>query len=216
MFIKRSLMMATEEDKNEKFALSKTKTITGSRRLAREKVMQILMSTEVSEISWEENFSHIFFRKFNFGDKEEKSTKLLTNDEIYEIESDIPIKWDEEEIQFGRDLVRLTIENKSIINELITEHTANWHLDRIAKIDILLMQIAITELLHFKEIPTKVSINEAIDIAKKYSTHKSGTFINGILDSIYIQLKNDNLIEKLGRGLIENSDSGIKKVIEKE
>jgi transcription antitermination protein NusB len=204
MFIKRSLMMTKEEEKNDKFAISKTKSITGSRRLAREKVMQILMSTEVSEIPWEENFSHIFFRKFNFGDKEEKSTKLLTEDEIYEIESDIPIVWDEEEIVFGRDLVRLTLENMSDINELIKQHTANWHLDRIAKIDILLMQIAITELLKFPEIPTKVSINEAIDIAKKYLTHKSGTFINGILDSIYIQLKKDDIIKKSGRGLVEN------------
>lgn len=196
--------MAKEEEKNEKFALSKTKTITGSRRLAREKVLQILMSTEVSEIPWEESFSHIFFRKFNFGDKEEKSEKLLTEEEIFEIEADIPIIWEDEEIQFGRDLVKLTLKTMNEVNELIEQHTANWHLDRIAKIDILLMQIAITELLNFEDIPTKVSINEAIDIAKKYSTHKSGTFINGILDSIFIQLKNDNLIKKSGRGLIEN------------
>jgi len=196
--------MTKEDENNVHFALSKTKTITGSRRLAREKVLQILMSTEISEIPWEENFSHIFFRKFNFGDKEEKSTKLLTNDEIYEIEADIPIQWDDDEIKFGRDLVRLTLENKELNNELITEHTANWHLDRIAKIDILLMQIAITELLKFEEIPSKVSINEAIDIAKKYSTHKSGTFINGILDSIFVQLKKDNMIKKSGRGLLEN------------
>ncbi|MFH1051943.1 MAG: transcription antitermination factor NusB [bacterium] len=204
MFIKRSLMMTNEEELNDKFAMSMTKSITGSRRLAREKVMQILMSTEVSEIPWEENFSHIFYRKFNFGDKEEKQTKLLTEEEIFELEADIPIKWEEDEIQFGRDLVKLTLQNKEEINELIKSHTANWHLDRIAKIDILLMQIAITELLKFEEIPTKVSINEAIDIAKKYSTHKSGTFINGILDSIFIQLKKDNLIKKSGRGLINN------------
>jgi N utilization substance protein B len=129
---------------------------------------------------------------------------LLTEEEIFEIEADIPILWEDDEIQFGRNLVKYTIENKPVINELIEQHTANWHLERIAKIDILLMQIAITELLKFEEIPTKVSINEAIDIAKKYSTHKSGTFINGILDSIFIQLKKDNLIKKTGRGLIDN------------
>lgn len=196
--------MNNEEEKNIEFALSKTKTISGSRRLAREKVLQILMSSDVSEITWQENFSHIFFRKFNFGDKEEKSEKLLTEDEVIELEADIPIIWDDEEIEFARNLIKHTIDNREKINNLIQQHTANWHLDRIAKIDILLMQIAITEILFFEEIPTKVSINEAIDIAKKYSTPKSGNFINGILDSIYVDLKKENVIKKSGRGLIDN------------
>ncbi|ROL59849.1 transcription antitermination factor NusB [Bacteroidetes/Chlorobi group bacterium ChocPot_Mid] len=196
--------MIKVEEINEQFTLSKKKTISGSRRLAREKVLQILMSTDTSEISWQENFSHIFFRKFNFGDNEEKSEKILTEDEVTELESDIPIIWDDEEIEFARSLIKLTLDNREKINNLIQQHTANWHLDRIAKIDILLMQIAITEILHFEEIPTKVSINEAIDIAKKYSTPKSGNFINGILDSIFVDLKNENLIKKSGRGLIDN------------
>lgn len=196
--------MINEEEINEQFALSKTKSITGSRRLAREKVLQILMSTDTSEIPWEDNFSHIFFRKFNFGDKEEKSEKILTEAEVLEIEADIPINWNDDEIEFARKLIKLTIDNKENINKLIQQHTANWHLDRIAKIDIILMQIAITEILHFEEIPTKVSINEAIDIAKKYSTPKSGNFINGILDSIFVDLKKEDLIKKSGRGLVEN------------
>ena len=196
--------MIKVEEINEKFTLSKKKTISGSRRLAREKVLQILMSTDTSEIPWEQNFSHIFFRKFNFGDDEEKSEKILTENEVLELEADIPIVWNDEEIEFARSLIKLTIDNREKINNLIQQHTANWHLDRIAKIDILLMQIAITEILHFEEIPSKVSINEAIDIAKKYSTPKSGNFINGILDSIFIDLKKENLIKKSGRGLIEN------------
>ncbi|MFC2131733.1 transcription antitermination factor NusB [Bacteroidota bacterium] len=191
------------QDIAEDFPLSKNKSVNGSRRLAREKVLQILVAYEISDTKWQTIFPHIFFRKFNFGDNEEiPNKKLLTEEEIMELDSDIPIDWDDEEIKFGRDLVKYTIENKSLVNELIIKFAANWKLERIALIDKLLMHIAITELMKFEEIPPKVSINEAIDIGKKYSTPKSGTFINGVLDSVHLQLKKDKLITKSGRGLI--------------
>jgi N utilization substance protein B len=78
-------------------------------------------------------------------------------------------------------------------------------MDRIALIDKLLLQIGITELMYFPEIPPKVSINEVIEIAKDYSTSNSGKFINGILDAILSELKESGNLNKSGRGLIGES-----------
>jgi len=187
----------------DEFPLSKTRQVKGSRRLAREKAMQVLYACKISGTEWEKMFDHIFYRKFNFGDNEIIPGKLLTEDEIYEIEGDIPIVWTDLETDFAKTLIEKIIIQSDYVEKLITTYTEHWELDRIALIDRLLMEIAIIELLNFPEIPPKVSINEAIDIAKKYSTSKSGTFINGILDSLNIKLKEEGLIIKEGRGLVE-------------
>ncbi len=189
---------------NEMFSLSKDKEAKGSRRLAREKILQVLFAYDISEIKWQDIFSHVFFRKFNFGDNIEKaSNRPLRNEEVIEMESDIPIKWKEEEILFGRNLIQKSFENKELISDLIKKYASNWEYHRIARIDRILMVMAITELLYFEEIPPKVSINEAIDIAKKYSTPKSGLFINGVLDTIRENLEKESLIKKSGRGLVD-------------
>lgn len=186
------------------FPLSKTKKTKGTRRLAREKVLQILVAYYVSEgTSVDILFKNIFSRQFNFGDQNEKIEKLLNKDEIYELEADIPIQWKEEELAFGKKLLISTIEKKDYIDILLKEFADNWEIDRIALIDRCIMQQTVTELMLFEEIPTKVSINEAIEIAKKYSTNKSGTFINGVLDSVLNKLKKEEKIKKTGRGLIE-------------
>ena len=190
-------------DTLEIFTLSKIKKIKGTRRIAREKALQILMAYEISMTPWTGLFSHIFFRDFNFGDDEIAPVKLLNPEEIQELESDTNIHWEDEEIIFARNLIEKTIESREHIDKLIIDFAQNWEFDRIATIDRILMEIAMTELLFFPEIPPKVSINEAIDIAKKYSTVKSGMFINGVLDSVHDKLKSENSIVKTGRGLIE-------------
>lgn len=81
-------------------------------------------------------------------------------------------------------LVRRTIESRNQIDELIREHVEKWELDRIAVLDKLILRQAICEILFFDDIPPKVTINEAIEIAKKYSTEKSDKFINGVLDAV--------------------------------
>jgi N utilization substance protein B len=192
------------EDTQDIFPLSKSKSVKGSRRLAREKALQIINAYLISEISWAQSFGHIFSREFNFGEAEDekKHDRILTNDEVLEIESDVPIKWKQEEIDFCHKLIKETINLAPSIDELIEEYAENWELERIALIDRILMQIAITELMRFPEIPPKVSINEAIDIAKKYSTPKSSTFINGVLDSVNEKLQKEGKINKSGRGLL--------------
>jgi N utilization substance protein B len=111
-------------------------------------------------------------------------------------------KDEEDELEFTKLLLRKTVtfdkENEQIIDEL----TANWELDRIAKMDVILMKMAITELQIFKSIPTKVTLNEYIEISKFYSTPKSNGFINGVLDKAIHRLSSEGKIVKTGRGLI--------------
>jgi N utilization substance protein B len=85
---------------------------------------------------------------------------------------------------------------------LIKEHSKNWDLERIAFMDIVIMKMAITEMIYFPSIPTKVSLDEYIEIAKYYSTEKSNVFINGVLDKVIEHLRSENKIQKQGRGLI--------------
>jgi N utilization substance protein B len=180
----------------ELFPLSQFKQIKGTRRLAREKAFQVLAAHEVSEVPWTAIFSHVFFREFNLGEDEEKTGKLLTPEEIVEIEADIPINWDELEIIYARDLIENSVLLRKEIDDWVTGVVDNWEMERIALIDRLLMRIAVTELLKFKDIPSKVSINEAIELAKKYSTEKSSVFINGILDRVLIKLEKEGLLKK--------------------
>ncbi len=98
-----------------------------------------------------------------------------------------------------RNTIKLNAENEGLIDEL----TSNWELDRIAKMDVLLMSMAIAELKSFDNIPTKVTLNEYIEISKFYSTPKSNGFINGVLDKAIARLSKDGVIQKLGRGLKE-------------
>jgi len=108
----------------------------------------------------------------------------------------------DDELSFIKNLLRKTIsmdkENETIIDEL----TNNWEFDRIAKMDVILMKMAITEFQIFNSIPTKVTLNEYIEISKFYSTPKSNTFINGILDKAIRKLTDENKIQKVGRGLV--------------
>lgn len=109
----------------------------------------------------------------------------------------LPMYKDEEDKEFAFRLFRLSIEKGSEYKEMLNKHLSNWESERVANMDLLLMQIALTEILNFPTIPLKVTLNEFIDAAKAYSTPKSGSFINGILDSVVKDLKNNNLLFKV-------------------
>jgi transcription antitermination protein NusB len=109
----------------------------------------------------------------------------------------------EEDEEFVKDLFRQTALRNDEIEKMIGDKTKNWEVERIAMMDVLLMKMAITEVLHFSSIPVKVTLNEFIEISKMYSTPKSKIFINGILDKIFTDLKADNKLNKMGRGLME-------------
>jgi N utilization substance protein B len=87
--------------------------------------------------------------------------------------------------------------------ERIKEKSKNWESDRIARTDVLLMKLCIAEWRGMDEIPVKVSLNEYLDLAKQYSTPKSSSFINGILDKIVTNLREEGVLQKVGRGMID-------------
>lgn len=114
--------------------------------------------------------------------------------------ADLTPSWDEDS-EFIADLLKQTIRYGKEYQELISIKTKNWEADRIALVDNLLMRMAICELINFPTIPVKVTINEYIELSKAFSTNKSNTFINGILDKILADLTQERRIQKQGRGL---------------
>tara|TARA_B100000780_G_C20832013_1_gene330615 strand:- start:168 stop:629 length:462 start_codon:yes stop_codon:yes gene_type:complete len=107
----------------------------------------------------------------------------------------------EEDADFGVKIIKAVIENKDMLQEEIGKITPNWDNERIAQIDLILLQMCLSEFLFFDSIPIKVSINEYLEIAKEYSSNKSNIFINGIMDSLSKQLDKDKRINKNKRGL---------------
>lgn len=115
---------------------------------------------------------------------------------------------DREGIEFATRLFLRTVDRLEESDRLIERHTENWDLSRIALIDRIVLRMAICEFRGFEDIPPKVTINEAIEVVKKYSTERSGQFVNGILDAILAELKNAGELKKKGRGLVGMDNSG--------
>lgn len=126
-----------------------------------------------------------------------RSIDTAGNVQIYPL-----FKEEKEERDFYKKLFRSAIMDRFDIDALIKDHTKNWDIERIALMDILLMRLAVAEVTSFSSIPVKVTLNEYIELAKFYSTSKSNIFINGILDKVFLQLKEDGKIKKTGRGLL--------------
>ena len=103
---------------------------------------------------------------------------------------------DDEDKEFARKLLRTAITGAEAYRKLMENNAKNWDMERFAFMDILIMQVALAEIFAFPSIPTTVTLNEYVEIAKMYSTPKSGSFINGMLDSIVSQLKSENKLNK--------------------
>jgi len=110
---------------------------------------------------------------------------------------------DEEDKEFTVKLFRKTLAKSDENRKTIESYTKNWDVDRVATMDILIMELALTELTEFPSIPIKVTLNEYIELAKYYSTQRSSIFINGVLDRITKDFKEQGKIIKAGRGLLE-------------
>ena len=107
-----------------------------------------------------------------------------------------------EDFKFGISLFKKVVSVNNDLNKELEGRTPNWDSERIAKIDLILIKMATTELLYFPEIPEKVTINEYVEISKDYSTPKSKIFINGILDKIVKDFETSNRLRKYGKGLL--------------
>ncbi len=147
-----------------------------NRRQLREKVLQILYSYEMHG----------------------NGLTSIMDDQLKEVSKD-------EDRDFCTGLVNFILANRTEIENKIEHRLVNWDVARIAVIDKILLRIGIGEILFVEDVPPKVTINEIIEIAKEFSTAKSGKFINGILDAVLDDIKNEGKLRKVGRGLIENS-----------
>jgi transcription antitermination protein NusB len=112
-------------------------------------------------------------------------------------------EWDERK-EFLQTLYQKTILETKDLEEILIPKLKNWEIDRIASTDHILLKMALVEMLNYPSIPVKVTINEIIEIAKDYSTPKSGQFVNGILDGVSKDLKDAGKIRKSGRGMLDN------------
>jgi len=148
------------------------------RRIVREKVLQVLYAYEINN----------------------ENLQALTDSLLAEVQ-------DENLISFGKELINKVIINKNEFDQRIKQRVSNWEMNRIAIIDRILLRMALCEILYFPDIPPKVSINEAIEIAKTFSTAGSGKFINGILDAILIDERSSGRLTKTGRGLVDETIS---------
>ena len=143
---------------------------TPRRRLVRERVLQALYAYELSR-------EPIAFIEENFL----QELKSRPHDFI-----------------FATELIQSVVRNQKEVDRVIRSQVKNWDSDRIAIIDKIILRIAISELLYFRDIPPKVTLNEAIEVAKIFSTEHSPTFVNGILDSIFRELKSSKQLKKSG------------------
>ena len=125
---------------------------------------------------------------------------LFTNDflreDIESVSYRVAESLGEELCDFTMDLVTQTSKNEEELNNLIIKHLRNWDYKRVAVLDRVLIRMALCEMMFFKDIPVEVTINEALEISKDFSNLKSRRFVNGILDSIYKELKSSNKIDK--------------------
>ena len=148
-----------------------------SRREVREKAMQVLYAYEISQ---------------------EPIEMLMESIAAEDLGADL------DQFRFAQALVYSVLNHRTESDDFIRSKAQHWDFDRMATLDRILLRMGIVEFLYFPEIPTKVTINECVEIAKRFSTEKSSRFINGMLDSILSALNQDGKIKKEGRGLINN------------
>lgn len=110
---------------------------------------------------------------------------------------------DDEDKEFAKQLFRKTALNADVLIKEYEDKTRNWDIDRLAEIDAIILNLGVCELQKFPSIPVKVTINEYLELAKEYSTPKSSIFINGILDALVKEYRQENKLNKIGRGLID-------------
>jgi len=148
-----------------------------TRRQVREKVLQVLYAYEMTKDSIDQ----------------------IKADQLSEIK-------DKEDELFAHRLIKLVMDNEEQYDKLIKSIVDNWDIERIAILDHIIIKMCLSEFIYLEEIPTKVSMNEAIDLAKNFSTKNSGKFVNGILDSILIKMRKTGEIKKIGKGMVGEFD----------
>lgn len=164
---------------------------------------KVILKNQIAEQAFEDKFLYWPVDKDVLQALIAKTFKNFSNDDFKQNKlAEVTANWDEDQ-EFIVNLFQQSIRYNNEYQELISKKTQNWEPDRIAMIDTMLMKMAITEFINFPSVPVKVTLNEYLEISKEFSTPKSNSFINGILDKILSELKSQNKINKTGRGLLE-------------
>ena len=187
--VKKCYLLLVETDEYKEYIELETRELKHERKILGFIFDNLMLPNE-------DFISHIEEHFINWDDDAEQMQILVTNylnkpnnhhfDDILSDE-----KW-----SFAKDLVKTVLEKNSITMEMIKPKLNNWDADRIASLDLIMLQMGVCEFLFFDTIPTKVTINEYIDLAKAYSTPQSGQFVNGLLDNIHKDLMTSNSIQK--------------------
>ena len=111
-------------------------------------------------------------------------------------------------LRFAERLFLKSADARTEADVLIDRHVENWDLSRLARTDRYVLWIAIAELLYFEDIPPKVTLNEAVEVARSFGTDKSASFVNGVLDAVLRELRETDRLKKSGRGLVDSSARG--------
>ena len=188
--LKRAYLKLVESNEYQLYINTKSRDKNKEKEILRFILTDILLPDDVFTSHLEELFN-------NWDDDCEMVDQLingyLSKPVGYNFQEVIsPDKWD-----FAKNLLISTHEKREYLLDLIKPKLQNWDVDRIASLDMVLMQMGVCEFLYFETIPTKVTINEYIDLAKEYSTEQSGHFVNGILDNIHKELDAEGKLNKI-------------------
>lgn len=194
-FVKRLFSLIEETKAYQEYMAKETLTYEDDRELWRKLYRSVIaQNEEIDEILEDQSL-------YWNDDKTIVDTFVLKTIRHFEAENGaeqelLPEFRNDEDKEFARKLLRNAITHADVYRKLMEENTKNWDMERFAFMDILIMQVALAEIFSFPSIPTTVSLNEYVEVAKMYSTPKSGSFINGMLDTIVNQLKKENKLSK--------------------
>ena len=194
-FVKRLFSLIEETKAYQEYMAKETLTYEDDRELWRKLYRNVIaQNEEIDEILEDQSL-------YWNDDKTIVDTFVLKTIRHFEAENGaeqelLPEFRNDEDKEFARKLLRNAITHADAYRKLMEDNAKNWDMERFAFMDILIMQVALAEIFSFPSIPTTVSLNEYVEVAKMYSTPKSGSFINGMLDTIVNQLKKENKLSK--------------------
>ena len=194
-FLRRLLDTIVESDIYKEYMASETSSYEEDRELWRKLYKNFIFDNEELDALLEE------LSLYWNDDKAIVDTFVLKtikrfNEEEGAQQQLLPEYKDDEDIEFAHKLFKATIQNADVYREMMSDSSKNWDMTRLAFMDVVIMQTALAEVMTFPKIPLNVTLNEYVEIAKYYSTPKSSSFINGLLDTIIKKLKKEEKINK--------------------
>lgn len=153
---------------------------------------------------WEDDFEQI--AQYNFMMLKSLEEEHFDEAMQWPVMYDRRLDKDEADMQFARDLLRTSLSIRTESDEMVRQRLQGWEFERVALMDILLINMAVAEFTGCPTIPEKVTIDEYIELSKEFSSDRSRLFINGILDKLVLELRSQGRIKKMGRGLLNTSD----------